>query len=362
MRIVIKLGSSLLDGGKNGVNSKLLSSIANQIVSMKEHGFAIVTSGAISTGMKKLKYTEKPKDVATLQALAAVGQSNLIDAYEEAFSDRKILAQVLLTNPDFSDRMRYLNIRNTLNTLLSNKVIPIINENDTVTVMDIKKAAFGDNDTLSAHVAAAIEADVLIILTNTDGLYDKPPSEKGAKLIRKVERVTEREISMCSGTSKLGRGGMLSKVNAAKIATEAGIRVIVCDGEKEDVLISALKEEIGTVFSPVNSLRLNRKKHWIMFASESRGKIYVNEKAMHCTINQDCGISPSDIHKVEGEFKKGDVIDIAGDDGEIICKGITNYFSHEIEKVKGKNVEDIYRILGFAYEDAVSSSDMVLTE
>ncbi len=361
MRIVIKLGSSLLDSA-SGVNQEFINTLASQIISLPNHTFTIITSGAISTGMRKLNYSEKPKDVATLQALAAIGQSDLIKAYEDAFHQKKIIAQVLLTNPDFSDRMRYLNIRNTLNTLISKNVIPVVNENDTVTVMDIKKAAFGDNDALSAHVAAATESDLLIILTNTEGLYDKNPKEKGAKLIRKIDRVTDKEIQMCSGTSKLGRGGMLSKVTAAKIATEAGIKVIVCSGETPNVIQKAIAEEVGTVFSPIKSSRFNQKKHWIMFASESKGKIFVNENAMQCTISKDCGISPIDTIGVEGDFKKGDVIEIASEDGEVLCKGITNYYSSEIEKIKGKNIEDIYKILGFAYEDVVSSSDMVLTE
>lgn len=360
MRIVIKVGSSLLDSS-SGVNEKFIQHLVSQISSLTDHNFIIITSGAISVGMRKLGYSERPRDVATLQALAAIGQSDLINSYDQAFGS-KIIAQVLLTNSDFSDRMHYLNIRNTLNTLISKNVIPIINENDTVTVMDIKRVAFGDNDTLSAHVSAAIEADLLIILTNTDGLYDKNPNEKGAKLIRKIDRVTDKELRMCSGKSTLGRGGMFSKVSAAKIATEAGIKVIVCSGETPNALLSAINEEIGTVFSPIKSSRFNQKKHWILFASESKGKIFVNEKAMQCTISKDCGISPIDTLKVEGDFKKGDVIEIASEDGEVLCKGITNYYSSEIEKIKGKNIEDIYKILGFAYEDVVSSSDMVLTE
>ena len=360
MRIVVKLGSSLLSGS-SGVNTILIDQLASQIMQLSDHKFAIVTSGAISTGMKKFGLTEKPKDVALLQALAAIGQSDLIRAYENSFDERKILAQVLLTNADFSDRMRYLNIHNTLMALISRDVIPIINENDTVTVMDIKKAAFGDNDSLSAHISAAIDADLLIILTNVDGLYDRNPKEKGAKLIKVVNSISDSEISMCSGTSELGRGGMLAKVRSAKIATEAGVKVIVANGLEKDVIIKAISGSIGTTFNPSKKSKYVEAKHWLAFASAPKGKIVVNNNAMQCAVNKNCGINPIDIISVTGPFDKGDVIEILDSSGSVLCKGITNYFSHELDRVKGKSTEQIYEILGFAYENAVNSSDMVVT-
>lgn len=359
MRIVLKLGSSLLSGD-NGINKIMLDQLASQILEMKEHDFAIVTSGAISTGMKKLGYTEKPKDVALLQALAAVGQSDLMNAYENAFEERKMLAQVLLTNQDFSNQMKYLNIRNTLNTLFMNKIVPIINENDTVTVMDIKKAAFGDNDTLSAHVAAAIDADLLIILTNVDGLYDQNPKEKDAKFIKNVDRVTEELMAMCNGVSESGRGGMLSKLRGAKIATEASVKVVVANGTLKNSLKDAIEGKIGTIFNPVTNPNLDERKHWIAFASDPKGRIIVNERAMQCAIGKDCGILPADVIDVEGNFDKGDVIEIACREGKVLCKGISQYFSHEVKKIKGKGLEDIFRELGFAYTEVVSSSDMAV--
>jgi glutamate 5-kinase len=312
--------------------------------------------------MKKLGDNDKPRDVAMLQALAAIGQSDLMHSYENAFEDRRTLAQVLLTNHDFSDRMKYLNIRNTLNTLMGRKIIPIINENDTVTVMDIKKAAFGDNDTLSAHVAVAIDADLLILFTNVDGLHDRNPKEKGAKLIKKVEAITDAELAMCNGVSELGRGGMVSKLRAAKIATEASVKVIICNGSAKNALKRSISEEIGTVFSPRAHPNLSERKHWLAFASEPKGKIEVNERAMQCAIGKNCGIIPSDVVSISGNFDKGDVIEITSMDGTVLCKGITNYFSHELEKIKGKNTEDIYKILGFAYAEVISSSDMAVAQ
>lgn len=361
MRIVLKLGSSLLSSG-TGINNILLDQLASQIIEMKEHEFSIVTSGAISTGMKKLGFNEKPKDVALLQALAAIGQSDLMHAYEQAFEDRITLAQVLLTNNDFSDRMKYLNIRNTLNALLARKIIPIINENDTVTVKDIKKSAFGDNDALAAHVSAAIDADILVILTNVDGLFDRNPAEEGATLIKRVENVTEAEMGMCNGVNPLGRGGMLAKLRAAKIASEAAVKVVVASGQESNALRRAISEEIGTTFSPIMNSKLSERKHWLAFASEPKGRITVNERAMQCAIGKNCGILPVDIILVNGNFDKGDVIEIACKEGKVLCKGITNYFSHELERIKGKETEDIYKELGFAYSDAVNSADMVVAE
>ncbi|MBI5228420.1 glutamate 5-kinase [Candidatus Micrarchaeota archaeon] len=360
MRIVVKIGSTLITGNQ-GVNHIFLQQLASKILAQKEHSFAVVTSGAIATGMVKMGVREKPKGVVMLQALAAIGQSDLIKAYEGAFDERKILAQVLLTNHDFSDRMRYLNIRNTLNMILTKSIIPIINENDTVTVMDIKKAAFGDNDTLAAHVATAIDSDLLIILTNVEGLYDRNPEEKGAKLIRKIEQITDKELDMCNGKTALGRGGMATKLQAAKIASEAGIKVVVCNGNCPDYLNAAISEKIGTSFLPMREgAKLSEKKHWIMFASEPKGKIKVNENAMKCAIGKNCGITPDGVLEVEGQFEKGAVIEVADSEGNVLCKGITNYFSFELEKIKGKNHNEIEKILGFVYEEVISGSDMVV--
>ncbi len=361
MRIVLKLGSSLLNGG-NGVNSIFIDQLASQIMGMAEHEFAIVTSGAISTGMKKLGISNKPHDVSMLQALAAIGQSDLMNAYENAFEERKTLAQVLLTNHDFSNRMKYLNIRNTLNTLMSHKIIPIINENDTVTVLDIKKSAFGDNDALAAHVAVAIDADLLLIFTDVDGLYDKNPAEKDARLIREVRSITDSEMEMCSGEGRLGRGGMAAKLRAAKIATEALVKVVVANGTQTDALRKAIGGEIGTVFIPAEKQELTEGKHWLAFASEPKGRITVNESAMRCTIGKSCGIVPGDVLGVSGNFDKGDVIEVASSEGKLLCKGVTNYFSHELERVKGRDIEAICRELGFVYTEVISSADMAIMQ
>jgi glutamate 5-kinase len=361
MRIVLKLGSSLLNGG-NGVNKIYIDHLASQMLGSGNHSFVIVTSGAISTGMKKMGITEKPKDVALLQALASIGQSGLMHAYEDAFEDRKTVAQVLLTNYDFIERMKYLNIRNTLNTLIEKEIIPIINENDTVTVMDIKKSAFGDNDALAAHVAVAIDADMLIILTNVDGLFDRNPLDPAAMLIRRLDSVTDSEMALCDGVSIAGRGGMASKLRSAKIATEASVKVVIANGAEKDAVKRAILGEIGTTIMPKADAKKNERKHWLRFASEPKGRIVVSDRSMQCAMNKDCGIIPEDVVSVSGNFEKGDVIEIASMDGTVLCKGITNYFSHELERIKGLIVEDIYEELGFAYKEVVRGSDMAITD
>lgn len=358
MKIVVKLGSSLVTSN-NGVDIARINSLATEIGHLNSHHFVIVTSGAIATGMQKLGLTEKPrKDGPLMQALAAIGQSDLIRAYEDSFGE-KIIAQVLLTNADFSDHTRYTNIRNTLNALISKNVIPIINENDTVTAMESKKIAFNDNDALAAHVAAAIDADLLIILTNVDGLFDKNPSEKNAKLIKKVEKISDSELGMCLGTSALGSGGMLSKVRAAKIATEAGIKVVVCNGTIDKMVRLAFNEEIGTVFMPSFGVcSISEKKHWIAFASESKGQISVNEKAMSCALNKECGIEITDVLKISGDFAKNDVVVVTDDQNTPLCKGIVNFSSEELKNLKGKSKEQLLK-LGHKNCEAISSSDLV---
>jgi len=359
MRIVIKVGSTLLNG-TSGVNRIFIDGLASQILALPEHEFAIVTSGAIATGMKQLGMGERPKDLAMLQALAAIGQPGLMNAYASAFEGRKSIAQVLLTNHEFSNHMLYLNVRNTFNTLMGKGVIPVINENDPVSVMAIKKSAFWDNDGLAALVAVAIDADLLVIFADVDGLFDRDPAEPGATLVREVKSVTKKELRMCGASGPLGRGGMATKLRAAKMATEASIPVVIANGNGRDAIARALAGDAGTVFRASEKPKLDARKHWLAFASEPKGRIAVRGSAMQCAVNKSCGITPADVVSVTGNFDKGDVIEIAGEDGTVLCKGVTNYFSHELEKIKGLGTDAIYKQLGFAYGDVVSGADMAL--
>jgi glutamate 5-kinase len=249
-------------------------------------------------------------------------------------------------------------VQTTLLTLLERGIIPIINENDTVTVGDIRKLAFKDNDSLAAHVAVSTYADLIIILTDVEGLYTKNPKEPDAELVKIVKEITDKELEMCSGTSQVGRGGMLSKVRAAKMATEAGVKVVVCNGTLDDPVVKALNSELGTTFLPVK--KMNPKKHWIAFASEPKGKIIVNEGAEKAMVEKNSSLLPIGIVGFEGEFDKGDVVEIANEKGKLIARGITNYFSREIPKIKGKKEEDVFAALGYAYHEAVPRASMVL--
>lgn len=355
MRIVIKFGSSLLTT-KEGLDIDRIKYIADQI-SRLPHEFVIVTSGAVATGMKKLNVIDKPRDISVQQALAAIGQSTLMRQYEEAFSDKKMLAQVLLTNYDFSDRMRYLNVQTTLLTLIKKGIIPVINENDTVTVGDIRKIAFKDNDSLAAHVAVSVYADLLLIMTDVDGLYTKNPKEEGAELIRIVKEITDTELEMCSGTNLVGRGGMLSKLRSAKIATEAGVKVIISNGIVDDAIVKTLNGEIGTTFMPLS--KMNPKKHWIAFASQSQGKLLINSGAENAILKEKRSLLPVGILGYEGDFQKGDVVEIVNEKKKVIAKGITNYFSKEIPKIMGKTEDEVFNILGYAYREAIPRASMV---
>lgn len=358
MRIVIKLGSSLLTT-KEGLNSERIKQLAEQLNRLP-HEFVIVTSGAIATGMRKMGMKQKPPDIGMQQALAAIGQSSLMREYEEAFEGKKMLAQVLLTNYDFSDRMRYLNVQTTLLTLMKKGIIPIINENDTVTVCDIRKLAFRDNDSLAAHVAVSVYADLLIILTDVDGLYTKNPKEEGAELIRIVKEVTDKELEMCSGFSIVGRGGMLSKLRAAKMGTEAGIKVVIANGTAENSIVKVLNGELGTTFLALG--KMNPKKHWVAFASEPKGKIFINAGAENAILNEKGSLLPVGISDSEGNFNKGDVVEIVNEKGKAIAKGITNYFSKEIPKIKGLPEEEVFSALGYAYREAVPRASMYVME
>ncbi|MFH1222618.1 MAG: glutamate 5-kinase [Candidatus Micrarchaeota archaeon] len=356
MRIVVKLGSSLLTT-KDGLNSERIRQFAGQLAN-SPHKIVIVTSGAIATGMKKLGMKQKPPDISMQQALAAVGQSSLMREYEKAFDGKKILAQVLLTNYDFSERMRYLNVQNTLLTLMKRDIIPVINENDTVTVGDIRKLAFGDNDSLATHVAIAVYADLLIIFTDVEGLYTKNPKEAGAELIRVVEQISEKEFEMCSGANVVGKGGMLSKLNSAKKATEAGIKVIIANGTVENAVEQALDGKIGTTFMPIK--KINPRKYWLAFASEPKGKLFINSGAEKAVLEEKRNLLPVGIVGSEGDFKKGDVVEILNEKRNVIAKGVTNYFSAEISKIKGLDEDMVFATLGYAYREAVSRASMVL--
>jgi glutamate 5-kinase len=362
-RLVVKIGSNILADGKEGLDTKRISSIARDVSGVHEAGYdvVIVSSGAVAAGMRKLGLREKPRDIKLKQAAAAVGQSNLMWAYERSFGDYgKKVAQVLLTREDFSDRKRYINSKNTLMTLLSYKVIPVINENDTVSTEEIK---FGDNDYLASLVAGIIESDRLVILSDVEGLYTADPRfSSDARLLEYVDEITPGIEEMAGGAGSIvGTGGMYSKILAAKRAVSHGIAVHIISGRKEGLLESVLKgKPCGTLFKPKEE-RLSSRKGWIAYGSRSKGNLVIDEGAVKALIDGGKSLLPSGIVSVEGDFDTGDAVYCIDIKGGRVAKGLTNYSSAEVRRIRGKRTSEIEKILGYKYSDeAIHRDNLVL--
>jgi glutamate 5-kinase len=362
-RLVIKIGSNILADMKEGLDTKRISSIAFDIAQLHKKGYdlVVVSSGAIAAGMKKLGLKEKPKDIKMKQATAAVGQSSLMWAYERSFGEFETkVAQVLLTQDDFADRKRYINSKNTLLTLLSYRVIPIVNENDTVATDEIK---FGDNDRLAALVASLIEAERLIILSDVNGLYTADPKHASkARLIEYVEEITTELEKRAGGAgSTIGTGGMYSKILAAKWAVNHGIIVHIISGRKDGLLLSLIQgKHAGTVFKPKKE-RLSSKKGWIAYSSRSKGSLVIDDGAVKALVEGGKSLLPSGILSIQGDFETGDAVYCIDIRGNRIAKGLTNYASSEIEKIKGRRTAEVEGILGYKYSDeAIHRDNLVL--
>lgn len=362
MRIVVKVGSNIVAGGKEGLNERRIRSLASAVSALSDTGaeVVLVSSGAIAAGMKRLGLKEKPKDVRLKQAAAASGQSALMWTYEKHFKGHgKRVAQVLLTRDDLSDRKRYVNAKNTLLTLLSYGVIPVINENDTVATDELR---FGDNDHLAAMVASLLEAERLAILSDVDGLYTADPKRNPrAELIRRVEKITpEMKSKAGAAGSAVGTGGMYSKLIAAEKATRAGITVNIINGRRPALLVPLMKGRMhGTEFAP--GKRLSAKKGWLAFGVRTRGEVVIDEGAKKALVESGKSLLPSGIVGVEGEFQAGDAVYCVDAAGIRVAKGLTNYSASEIRKIMGKKTSGIEPALGFRCSDEViHRDDMVL--
>lgn len=362
-RLIVKVGSSVLAHGGLTLHRPTLERLSGELSTLRTKGFEVVlvSSGAILAGMGKLELRERPRSIPLKQAAAAVGQSQLMQAYEEAFSaSGQKVAQVLLTQEDFSHRTRYLNARNTLLTLLSLHVIPIINENDTVAVEEIR---FGDNDILSALVAGLVDADLLIILTDTDGLFTSDPRKNPDAQLIPVVDPRKAPVSFWAGesASPFGIGGMSSKVEAARKAAASGIPTIVANGFKEAILQRILDgEEEGTFFSPEAS-RMRGRKRWLAFASRPKGQIVVDEGAKAALIHHGKSLLPSGVVATLKTFEAGDVVSLLGEDGSEFARGLTNYSSKEVEQIKGLKSSEIETILNHKpYDEVVHRDNLVI--
>jgi glutamate 5-kinase len=362
-KIVIKIGSAVLT--ENGVlHRPAIDRLAADIALLRKKGYQtiVISSGAIASGVGKMGLSRKPVSIPQKQAVAAIGQGSLIYAYEEAFSAHQLLvAQILLTRDDLTNRQRYLNSRNTLVTLLEWGIIPIINENDTVAVDEIK---FGDNDNLSALIAHLIDSDLLIVLTDTDGLYDRDPREDPqARLIPVVERIDGQIMGFTSNYSgQWGLGGMRSKIMAARKVTASGIPVIVTNGRTAGVLREIIKgKPMGTLFLPQRPT-LSRRKHWIAFTLKPKGEIMVDEGAQKALMERGKSLLPSGILEVRGRFGIGACIRLLDINSKILGKGLVNYSSSDIRKIQGLKTSEIEKRLEYKYSDEVVHRDnMVIT-
>ena len=348
-KVVVKIGSSSLTSPVGGLDMDNLMKFTSEISDLWDEGLEtiIVTSGAIAAGIKYLGLNEKPKKFPELQAVAAVGQHDLMRVYSSFFykMDKKV-GQILLSREDTTKREQYLNIKNTIITLLDMNVIPIINENDSVALDEIK---FGDNDTLAALVAGLIEADLLIILSDIDGLYSGNPQVfKNAELISVVSSITEDIEKIAGGIgSSYGSGGMITKIRAARICSFSGIPMAIANSRKENILKRILSGiDIGTFFVPEESKKVASVKRLIAFGMITKGSIKVDRGAEEAIVRKGKSLLPVGVLEVSGKFIKGDNIAIIASDDRTIAKGITNFTSDEILKIKGKREKNILEEFG----------------
>jgi len=357
-RIVVKLGTSLVTGGSDHLDENIMSSLVAQVAQLHRQGLEllVVSSGAITAGRYKLGLTKKLRGIPFKQVFSSVGQSRLMLTYEQLFNRHNItVAQALLTKADLSDRAGYLNARNTLLALLELRVLCIVNENDVVAVDEIQEAKFGDNDNLSAMVANLVDADLLLLLTDTAGLYTADPHrDPDARLIPQVERIdSEIEQLATDTTDSLGVGGMMTKIEAARLATTSGITVIIADGREPDVIVRlAAGEAIGTCFWPLTD-KLESRKRWMVSGLSTRGGLVVDSGAARALRKQNRSLLATGIKKVEGEFQRGDVVTVYDHKGAILGCGITNYSSADIGAIKGAHSKKIAALLGYDYGSEV---------
>lgn len=361
-RITIKLGTSLLADTENGLRTGYIKKLCAAIATLRADGrdVLLVSSGAIGAGLKPLGMLKRPKSLSHLQAAAAVGQVHLVHAYEEALRAHDVgVAQVLLTKDGLESRTRYLNARNTLLALLETDVVPIINENDTVSVDEIR---FGDNDNLAALTTKLVEGDLLVILTDVDGLYTSDPRRGDASLIDEVGEITPELMSSASGTgSHLASGGMRTKLQAAQKVCAGGAGMVLMNGNDPSRLLDVARgEHVGTFFMPSES-KLGARRFWIAYGNNHIGHIVVNGGARDALLNSGKSLLPVGALKIEGEFLKGDTVSIISEDGTEIARGISNYNSEVAGRILGIKSAQLSAVLENEYaEDELVHRDNIV--
>lgn len=362
-RIVVKAGTTLLTGGTDNLDLKLMSSLVCQIAQLKCMGreMIIVSSGAVAAGKRILGVAKQSKDVPIRQILAAIGQAHLMQTYDQVFNNHSItVAQALISRRDLGDRQGYLNIRNTLLGLLEVGVIPIINENDVVAVDELSGGdLFGDNDTLSAMVANIVDADLLVMLGELQGLYFRDPHlDPTAKLIPRVDFLTD-DVHAMGGPSwdNAGRGGMATKLDAAKLATASGVSAVIASGRIPDVIVRLTKgDSLGTHF-PASTTKLESRKRWMLSHMTESDTIIVDDGATCALKSRKSSLLPPGIIETLGEFKRGDIVSIVNPELQKIACGITNYDSTDIGRIRRLRSAEITGTLGHHYGDEVVHRD-----
>ncbi len=362
-RVVLKVGSSLVASKGLGLHTERLERLAAELAELKTQNrdILMVSSGAIVSGIEKLGLKEYPKSLPIKQAAAAVGQSRLMWAYEKAFEKEGVkVAQVLLTREDLTNRARFLNSRHTLTALLGFGVVPIINENDTVAVEEIR---FGDNDSLAGMVAHLVDADLLVILSDVEGLYTEDPRKNPkATLISVVAEVTDEIERRAGGTASFeGTGGMRTKVMAAKTAASYGVATVILSGERTGQLTALFDgKDVGTLFLPKDQ-QLTSRKHWIAYTVKAKGRIALDAGAVDALTRRGKSLLPSGITAVDGEFEAGDSVACTDGQGREIAKGLVNYSSAAISKIKGLKSADIQQTLGYKdYDEVIHRDNLVI--
>ncbi len=358
-RWVIKVGSSLITNNGRGLNKEAIAHLASQLALLVDSGkeVILVSSGAIAEGMNRLAWQKRPHAVYELQAAAAVGQMGLIQAYESCLQRHNLhSAQVLLTHQDLQDRKRYLNARTTLRKLLELNVIPVVNENDTVSTDEIK---FGDNDTLAALVSNLVEADALVILTDQNGIYEKPPSKSSTNKIIDEISANDPLLDEVAGpsTGELGRGGMLTKVSAARIAARAGAATIIASGKVENVLLEiANDKKHGTLLYP-HAEPLAARKQWIANQLYTNGELVLDDGACEVISKAGKSLLTIGVKSVTGDFDRGEVVSCLNSTGQEIARGLVNYSANEARLLQGKASKEIESILGYVDEPELIHRD-----
>lgn len=361
-RLVVKVGTNTLTGGEDQLSRPQMAGIVRQIARLVHdgHQVALVSSGAIVAGRQALKLARNGRDIPFKQVLAAVGQGRLMQAWDTLFAaEDLVVAQTLLTRADLADRQGYLNARNTLLALLERKVVPVINENDVVAIEEIK---IGDNDNLSALVANLVDADLLILLTDQEGLFTADPRRHAsATLIREVRVISDEIVALAAGAGTVrGTGGMVTKVQAARLATESGVSVVVAAGTADSVLVRVVNgEEVGTSF-PSSRTRMESRKRWILAGLSGKASTHIDGGAV-TALAKGRSLLPAGVVAVRGPFTRGDSVNIIGPEGRAIGCGVANYGALDLERIKGCRSAEIAQVLGFHFGDeAIHRNNVVM--